>query len=32
MLLQSNYETMKIERGNRGIAVVTLNRPDPRRL
>jgi enoyl-CoA hydratase/carnithine racemase len=28
MLLQSNYETMKIECRDRGIAVVTLNRPE----
>ena len=28
MLLQSNFETMKIERREHGIAVVTLNRPE----
>jgi enoyl-CoA hydratase len=28
MLLQDNYETMKIERRGNGIAVLTLNRPD----
>jgi enoyl-CoA hydratase len=28
MLVQSNYETMKIERRDHGIAVVTLNRPE----
>lgn len=28
MLLQSNYETMRIERHDHGIAIVTLNRPE----
>jgi enoyl-CoA hydratase len=28
MLLQDNYETMKIERRDHGIAIVTLNRPE----